>query len=331
MNPVFRHIVSLMLVALLLGCDKAPNDVISESDMAELMADLNLAEAYVDNHSNDFGNDSLRMALKQSVFERHDVDQELYDHSLDWYARNIGVYSDVCDRATRILEERKHDFNSQLPDAAVAVATSVPMRKDRKTYPSRGDSADVWNTHRTWVLTQGLNGGRINWNLRPDDQHMNGDRYSLQFDLCNVAADVNVTLAADYNDGSTATLSRSVTQTGPNVIELQTDTARPLRRIYGYISYKMRPQSVAVIDNVFLLRTHLDRDKYGTIGTQKLVERELTEEEKLKNTAPRVLRNAKVDPTQQKFKPKPGLNNASHPQHIQNSPNASHLPNGPKK
>ena len=57
-----------------------PVAVLSNND--GIIVDLNKAEYYVQSHSNEFPDDSTRMALKQSIFAKHGVDQELYDHSV---------------------------------------------------------------------------------------------------------------------------------------------------------------------------------------------------------------------------------------------------------
>ena len=64
----------LLAVALsLLACDKTPGGVLSVDDMADLIVDMQLAEAYIDHHHEDFPTDSAKMVMKQSVFKKHGI------------------------------------------------------------------------------------------------------------------------------------------------------------------------------------------------------------------------------------------------------------------
>lgn len=322
--------IALLLIALAVSlgaCDKAPNGIIKESDMAPLMADLAIADTYADQHNADFPTDSTRMVLKQSVFLRHGVTQEDYDRALEWYAANMDVYTKVCDNTIKILYDRRRDIDPNAMPAAHQPADATNPT-GRRTYPARGDTADIWTQPRTFLLTQGLQRGLIAFDLIPDDQHRTGDKYTLQFRLHNAAARVSVTLAADYGDGATSLVNRYLPEGNWNQIVLQTDTTRALRRIYGSINYNMRTRSVALIDSVALLRTHLDRESYPLFGTQQLVQRIKSDSTPPAPSAipmPRTFRNENIAPAQS-YTPKEGVNKSSHSRHIDQSPNARHMP-----
>ena len=100
------------------------------------------------------------------------------------------------------------------------------------------------------------------------------------------------------------------------------------------IRYNMEPQTVALIDSVALVRTHLDRNSYGLIGSQMTVNRQ-GEPAKPASALPHPtrpapdaheLRDRADDEARATFRPKPGVNKSSHPRHIEHSPNSQHLP-----
>ncbi len=270
MRPATVTYGLILLVLAIASCNKAPDGVISESKMAHLIADLNKAEFYIESHSSDFPTDSTRMALKQSIYAKHGVSQELYDHSLEWYAHNMDVYTDVCDRAMRQLEDEKKSLTKRM---AHEPQLSRGLEPSQPTYASHGDTADVWVGRRSWVLTAGMRHGTLRWDQQPDSEHRPGDRYMLRILIKGNSSGMTATLAADYSDGSTTTTTRPLSTSDWNMVLLQTDTLRQLRRIYGYISYNMQPQTMAMLDSVALVRTHLDRNSYGIIGTQVTVDR----------------------------------------------------------
>ena len=320
----------VFVTALLASCNKAPDGVISESKMTQLIVDLNKAEYYVQSHGDDFPDDSTKMALKQSIFSKHGVDQELYDHSLEWYGHNMDVYIDVCDRAMRQLEDEKKSLAKRMehePDMPLRGETTLP---GVPTYASRGDTADVWQGRRSWMLTAGMQQGILPWDLQPDEENQMGDKYMLRVKVQSNSHGMTATLAVDYNDGSTSTITRPLATNNWNVMTLQTDSTRQLRRIYGYIRYNMQPQTVAMVDSIALVRTHMDRAAYGLIGSQVTVHRNGEAE-----PAPKITpalpdahhqRDLADDQERASFRPKPGLNKPSHPRHIEQSPNAQHLP-----
>ena len=323
---------SLVTLLVMSACNKAPDGVISENKMAHLLADLNKAEYYVETHSSEFPNDSTRMALKQSIFVKHGVDQEMYDHSLEWYGCNMDVYTDVCDRAMRQLEDEKKSLHKRAEHEPLHPTRELDSR--RGTYASRGDTADVWSGRRSWVLTAGMHQGTLRWDQHPDDEHQPGDKYMLRVRIKSNGSSMTATLAADYNDGSTSTITRPLSTSDWNVLTLQTDTLRQLRRIYGYIHYAMRPQMIAFVDSVSLVRTHLDRNTYGLIGSQMTVNRQ-GEPAKPTSALPHPtrpapdaheLRDRADDEARATFRPKPGVNKSSHPRHIEHSPNSQHMP-----
>ena len=112
-----KHLVavacSLIIVGLAVSCNRAPDGVIPESTMEDLIVDLEMADAYIDSHWDQFPNDSSRLVLKQSIFMKHDVTPELYDTSLVWYARNMDVYLKVYDNVIERLKNMSEDASKE--------------------------------------------------------------------------------------------------------------------------------------------------------------------------------------------------------------------------
>jgi hypothetical protein len=57
------------------------------------------------------------------------------------------------------------------------------------------------------------------------------------------------------------------------MVDLQSDTARTVRRVYGYVSYDIKPGHTAYVDSLMLMRTHMSRSNYGYIHAQRNFER----------------------------------------------------------
>ena len=77
----------------------------------------------------------------------------------------------------------------------------------------------------------------------------------------------------DYTDGGTTQLARGTNSDGWVSIDVQSDSTRKVRRVYGYVSYDIKPGHVAHVDSLSLMRTHLNPANYGIIHAQRKLER----------------------------------------------------------
>lgn len=268
-----RNIIGIFttLVLLCVACSKAPEYVISEDTMAALMADMYKAEAIMDDETNMFQNDSMKMVLRQSVMMKHGVTHEQFDTSLIWYAHNLEVYDKVYEEVEKLLDEEykelsKSDFTSVATTISGDVKPSVPR------FRAVGDTADIWGRSRTWVLLPGFTRNIIKYDIKPDKECMSGDRYELAFKVQNIRRSLRLYMGVDYKDGSTAYRYATVSGEGWKSYKIQSDSTREVTRIYGYITYNSQQRQAVYVDSVELLRTHLDRSNYSAlISHQKWV------------------------------------------------------------
>ena len=348
-------IITLTLTtAFFSGCDKAPNGVIKESDMAHVIADFAKAEGIIDNYPDRFADDSSKLALKQSILKKYDADLEMYDSSLVWYAHNLKIYSEVYDKAISILE-KEGKFNDK-PDNAPGSWTagagapsgeSQQMGAIRRIFPSSGDSANVWQEPQQWILTSATHKGYIRYDYKLDKEARNGDLYALNMKMLSTGGgSINILLAIDYYDGTTSYINRTANVYGWSSYSIQTDTARNAKRIYGFIQYDVKPHNVVFLDSIYLLRTHLDATKYNMIGIQRIAGpksvlekrnaiNETNNRPKLPASLPGFPGKQSPETTQPSTKsiqPKPGLNKSVIPSRDRAiNPNGQHLPKPPIK
>ncbi len=328
-----RRLVSIacVILALLAACDKAPAGIIDESDMVDLLVDLYKADAYRQTHPSQFPDDSTLMALKQSVMAGHGVTPADFDTSLVWYAHNMDAYTDVH---RRVIDRLEHERSRIDPNEKPRPATGTEVAAARQQYyPASGDTADLWRAPRTWMLTPAMQSGYIPFDITPDRQARRGDSYELRLRAVNGQRSLAVLIAADYADGGTAYVTRNAVVAGANRISLPTDSQRTAVRVYGYLRYNVAQRQTVFIDSVQLLRTHLDPAGRPTSRPVRVIERDPDRKSAGGDRSPSVDANrpapqVDVQPAAGRptFKPRPGLNKSSHPRHINQSPNARHLP-----
>ena len=287
------HISLLFLLVLsLLSCDKTPRGVISVNDMADLIVDLKIADVYIERHRDEFPDDSSKLVLKQSVFKKYGITSEDYDSSLVWYAHNMDDYIKAHDQAVLILQKRMDKLTKNEGKDKVDESRGIPGEPTHDAVPRGGvtgplggkhrnlfgndansDTVDLWMGRRCYALNQGARHGFITFDFPHEANYQPGDRYELAYKLCRGDNDFKVSLNVDYIDGTTTQMARATYGDGWVTVDVQSDTARQVRRVYGYVSYNIKPGHVAYVDSLMLVRTRLNTNNYGIINAQRKFER----------------------------------------------------------
>ena len=331
----YLQILVLIAATILTSCDSTPDGVIGKKDMAHVLADFAKAEMLIEQKPDLFPDDSSKMLLKQSILKKYDADLAMYDSSLVWYGHNLKVFSEVHDKAIEILEkENKNGSPVYTSTPGENLALNDQNSRIRRTFPTSGDSANVWKEPQQWILTNTLLNGHIKFDYTPDNDCRRGDKYTLCFKMANSGNAITMLMAIDYQDGCTSYISRTAQANGWIENALQADSSKVIKRIYGFIRYKTRPLGITFIDSTYMLRTHFDKGSYSIIsqrivGPKAVIESQNQEEIALRAvesgerrverpiTEPRTPNPepaADPQPTGQgSYKPKPGLNKSSAP------------------
>lgn len=244
-----RNITALIMLLLMLqvatGCRKTPDHVIPEGKMAEIMADINIGNAIVEDERGHYSTDSSKMVLMQSIYARHGVTAADVDTSLVWYGHNIETYIKVCEAAEEILTKR---IESAEMTAGKTAGAPLPMNLD-------GDSVNLWAGVPTRRITGHEASDFQTFSLFTDKNWDRGDRYTLSAKGINTRGEVTMFIAADYNDGTTeyATLRRPAEDM--QRLTFVMDSAKVASRIYGSLHYSGSEGEVAYLDSISLVRT----------------------------------------------------------------------------
>ena len=161
--------------------------MISENDMAELLADIHEANAVIEINPTAYNNDSLKKELKQSVFIRHNTTQEQFDTSLLWYGHNLDIYTEVYDNVIEILEERQKNIQKETLEAGENLIAT-------------GDSVDIW-TKPHCLLFDRFNQGQpilLTYDFTTGSESKQGDRYTWRLRPLNAKSNTELFIAVDY-------------------------------------------------------------------------------------------------------------------------------------
>lgn len=245
-----RNLARILLISTLLfvACSKVPSHVIQPDDMASLMADIHTAEAVVEMNRSGFYDDSLKQAMRQSVYLRHKVNSQEVDSSIAWYGRNIKYYMEVYDKTIEILEHRLIESGNRIAaDNALSIA---------------GDSVDVWPNPRFISINDRLPSKLITFSFDRDHNWEKGDNYTWRAKLFNTDGVMEWLIGVEYSDGSVEWISQNQDGDGWKYIAIQTDSLRIPTRLFGYLSTINKPGSELRLDSVELVRKRLNKETY---------------------------------------------------------------------
>ena len=234
--------IALALVAA--ACHRVPDSVIQPDDMAELMADVRVADAVIAVNPSQYNAPGTREALRDAVFARHGVTKEQFDSSLVWYGHNIGVYQDVTDRSIEILEARLERVNGVVAEAALSVA---------------GDSVDVWQRPSALTVNSFSPSQYITFNLSADRNWERGDFFTWNARLAVPPVSATWSMTAEYSDGTIETVisSLDVTELNRQSITFFTDTTRTAVALSGWLYLGMEGRRPVVVDSISLTRSRI--------------------------------------------------------------------------
>lgn len=251
-----------LLGALLGGCRKQPDGVLSREDMALVVADLHIADGVTALNYSRFPTDSARQALKQSVLLAHGVSQQQLDTSFMWYGAHLDQYMEVCDRVLEILQERQSEI-------AAGASAQIAMA---------GDSVELWPRASHMVGSPRMLSKVLTFTLDPDTNWRPGDIYTLRYKVINARNRVAARILADYSDGTTTYRDEPGVSQGAASARMQLDSTRTPERVYGYIILDPDKRDYFHIDSISLTRTRAE-SRQGAFIPRKIFDFGTTAEE----------------------------------------------------
>lgn len=227
------------------ACDSTPDYVIPPKKMAQLMADVHVGEAVIESNSREYGNDSLKKVMKQSIYMKHGVTSEQVDTSMYWYGHNIDKYMEVYDNTIKILEKRISDAERLGVKAKLAVSFSAD-----------GDSVNLWQGVKNRRFTTDMASDFITFHHTTDRNWDRGDRFRLNAKMIDTRSPMTMNMAVEYNDGTTEYTSATFSGDGMRHLDLVLDSAKSALSVYGSLRYHPVDDEVAYLDSISLVRTH---------------------------------------------------------------------------
>lgn len=206
--------------------------------MVNLMADMEIAEAYVNTQSS--VNSSDREIIGRRVMMTHGVSEETLDTTLAWYGRNMDEYYELFDKVDKEIAKRQKQY-TELPD------------KTQK------GTDNLWGYGEHIVISPLSGYESFNFNIiHPEIEK--GEIVKLSFYLPN-SENLKGTLGVEYNDGFGETVSSNFSK-NKSTMELYTDSTKTVSRIFGTMALKEKNKLPLYIDSISITGEPIDTLNY---------------------------------------------------------------------
>ena len=153
----------LLLLLIVSSCQNRPKEVLKRKNMEQLMYDIYIAEATLENDYGNFNTPEKKEALMNQIFRAHDVTQAEWDTSLSWYSDRIDLYLKMNDSVKARLQRARTEIDMQLQrlnaqqvvNPALLSPSYIPpvysfsMPGIKKGFNFRLDSTEIYSTIST--------------------------------------------------------------------------------------------------------------------------------------------------------------------------------------
>lgn len=241
----WRRLVPLALgVALALsGCHKRPEGVLGEDEMVDLMADMQLAQAYYNTTAHTPGGREKDL-LMESVMEKHGVSRAQLDSTVAYYGRNMDEYHAMLGKVEKKLRERSGQEVEDIPED------------------------DIWPYSRFAALFPGQTSDGLIFSM-PAEEVEPGDGIDWRMRLTSPEG-VEIMMGIEYEDGTTSLIKKSAAGNRSLQVRLIADTALTTKRIFGAMTAPQASMPLWV-DSIRLVKTDYDSLEYPKIRSQKRI------------------------------------------------------------
>lgn len=242
-----RHLAVILLVCVICaGCSKRPKGVISDGEMVQVMADMEMAEGYLQAHGDYNTSNADRENLIQSILDKHGITREEFDSTMTWYGRNPDIYSKLYVKADRELAKRQKRLTGG---------------GDEVSY------SDLWQYSRHVLISQMSSSDNLSFCFNPD-QIGKGEKLVWKMRM-NSMADGKVILGVTYTNGESSYQYRTIGSERNIEMTLQTDTGRTVRTVFGSLIPRDLNRRHLLIDSISLQAMPYDSIEYYRIHSQR--------------------------------------------------------------
>ena len=248
----------LVLVLLLCSCKpRVPYKYIQPDKMEDILYDYHIAEAIANDYEHPRDTLLLRV-YKKAILDKYGSNETEFDASMVYYTRH-------ADRLHKIYE----NLYERLSNTAISLGGTVNELNRYGSLSATGDTANVWNGDRSFVLLHHPAFNKYSFKLEADTTFHAGDKIALhfnsQFIFQDGMRDAIVVLAMKLSNDSVITRNMHVSGSSPQSIEVFDDKRLGIKEVKGFFllnnnlnraSENQTTMKIIVVNQISLIRMH---------------------------------------------------------------------------
>lgn len=244
-----KYSSATVLLVLSSACVRRPAGVLSDKEMVPVIADIELAEAYLQTQHS-FRSDDNKIAMINDILAKHKVSRGDFDSTMAWYGRNPDKYYEFLPLVEKELDARRRTLTG--------------------TTVSASNSTDLWPYSRMALVSPLSGSNSFSFSVPTLDVNR-GDKVNFKLKF-HGRPDVEAyaLLGVEYDNGSKGYMHRQISSTRRLDLTLQTDTSATVKRIFGNFILKNEVDRPLWLDSISLTTLPLDTLDYFNIRSQRV-------------------------------------------------------------
>ena len=247
-------LTTTMLIMLLGSCKPGvPREYIQPRAMENILYDYHIALGMAQEQ---FQRDEDRIiseqAYKLAVLRKHNVSEEKFEASLEYYMRHTKELHGIYERLTERLEKE-----------AVAQGVSEGELSQYESGVTTGDTANVWVGEKAMVLMKQPPYNHYSFVIKADTSFYKGDRFTMTFDsqylVQDGSRDAVVVLAMRLNNDSIVTQYQHMMTNSRQTITISDGKRIGIKEIRGYLMIAPDAERSTTLKLLFLSNIKLTK------------------------------------------------------------------------
>ena len=218
-KTLFFFIATFVVAFLTVSCDHDKH-IISSGEMEDILYDYHLADAMAQQADGGYAKNAV--AYRVAVLKKYDVSQSDFDSSMVYYLRHTDqlhtMYQHISDR----MQEEADKLGASSSGGVTA----------------QGDSADVWNGERSFVLIPNEPFNLYSFDLKTDTTFHKGDilllNFKSDFIFQDGMRDGVVMLAVTLGNDSVASSVTHISSSMASSVQIADNDSLGIKRIRGF-------------------------------------------------------------------------------------------------
>lgn len=277
-----RATMTIILVLVASCKPTVPSEYIQPGEMEDILYDYHISQAMVyqrqqKNPKETAGNSPMykRNLYYQTVLKKYGVTEAEFDSSLVYYYSHADKLQKIYKRISERMEKN-----------AVSLGTSVSDINKYSQFKADGDTANIWNSSTSALLTPAPPYNRLDFKIESDTTFKKGDSFLLNFMTDFIyqggTKDAIIYIAIRYDNDSISTHNSHVAVSGLSQLRIPGNQQNDIKEINGFIYLNRGNDNSNTLKLMFINQIQLIRFHKKTF---QITENDITDSEENKITS----------------------------------------------